>query len=114
MLAEKTIRIVSRETDGSLRVKDFECLDDVAPLYDQAGIDDCNTELSLRGYPVFRGLIGPIAEGKRFARYETPSVFEALTKEWAQTKTKRRRGKSAIPAMHFPVMDATPMAADYV
>ncbi len=101
---DKTIRIVSRETDGSLRVKDFESMDAMLELYDQTGIDDCNTELTLRGYPVFKGLIGPIADGKKIARYETPSVFEAVTKEWSQIKSKRRRSKAPMPSMHFPTI----------
>ncbi len=111
---QKTIRIVSCETDGSLRVKDFECLDQVSKYYDQTGIDDCNTELSLRGFPLFKGLIGPIAEGKRIARYETPSVFEALTKDWSQVKTKRRRSRSSVPSMHFPILSPTVMTSEYV
>lgn len=101
-MSDKVIRIVSRESDGSLRIKDYETLTEICNNYEQVGIDDCNTELSLRGYPVFRGLIGPMADGKKVARYETSGVFEALTKEWAQTKTKRRRATPAVPAMHFP------------
>ena len=38
----------------------------------------------LRGMPVFRGLIGPMPEGKDVVRYESPEVFETLTKEWTQ------------------------------
>lgn len=112
-MSQKIIRIVSRETDGSLRVKEFDDLDSLMAIYEQAGIDDCNTELSLRGFPVFKGLIGPIAEGKRIARYETPSVFEALTKEWSQTKSKRRRSKTPVPAMHFPTL-TVPMPTEMV
>ena len=103
-MSTKTIRIVSREFDGSIRVKDFEEIIDLSKSYEQIGVDDCNTELTLRGFPVFRGLIGPIAEGKRIARYETPGVFEALTKEWAQIKSKRRRSRTAIPSLHFPTL----------
>jgi hypothetical protein len=54
-------------------------------------VDDCSTDLELRGMPVFRGLIGPMPEGKHIIRYETPEVFESLTKEWSVTKTTRRR-----------------------
>ena len=39
----------------------------------------------------FRGLIGPMTESKHVVRYETPEVFETLTKEWGDAKTKRRK-----------------------
>ncbi len=103
-MSTKTIRMVSREFDGSIRVKDSEEITELLKNYEQIGVDDCNTELSLRGFPILRGLIGPIAEGKRIARYETPGVFEVLTKEWAQIKTKRRRSRSTIPTVHFPTL----------
>jgi hypothetical protein len=32
-------------------------------------------------------------EGSNIIRYETPEVFESLTKEWAQPKSPRRRGR---------------------
>ena len=61
-------------------------------MHTQIGVDDCSTDLDLRGMPVFRGLIGPMAEGKNVVRYESPDVFEALTKEWiTQPAEKRRR-----------------------
>jgi len=93
-MAEKQIRVVTRASDGSLRTKDFENFDEISKLHDQIGIDDCSTDLSLRGMPLFRGLVGPLSEGKTIVRYESPEVFESLTKEWSQAKTKRRRRKS--------------------
>jgi hypothetical protein len=59
-------------------------------MHTQIGIDDCSTDLELRGMPVFRGLIGPIPEGKEVVRYESPEVFESLTKEWDTANTKRK------------------------
>ena len=64
-------------------------------MHTQIGVDDCSTDLSLRGKPVFRGLIGPMPEGKNVVRYETPEVFEALTKEWSNAKTPKRRRRTA-------------------
>ncbi|MEM7456804.1 MAG: hypothetical protein AAF456_20845 [Planctomycetota bacterium] len=96
-MAQKTYRMVTRAPDGSVRTRDFDSLDEIEKSYQQVGIDDCSTDLSLRGMPVFRGLIGPIPEGKGIVRYESPEVFEALTKEWSQKKTRRRRRKS-VPA----------------
>ena len=49
--------------------------------------------------PVFRGLIGPMPEGKGIVRYESPEVFETLTKEWSETatpKARRRRRTAAV------------------
>lgn len=114
----KTIRVVSREVDGSLRTKDHDSVDAIKVTYDQIGVDDCSTDLTLRGFPVFRGLIGPIVEGKNIALYETPEVFEALTKDWSQLKTRRRRAPESapIPAMHFPLvtMPTVPTVGGFV
>lgn len=97
-MANKTIRVVTRESDGSLRTKDYENFDGLQKLHEKVGIDDCSTDLSLRGMPVFRGLIGPMPESKTVVRYESPEVFETLTKEWTQMKTKRRRRRKSVPA----------------
>lgn len=98
MAAAKSFRLVTRETDGSLRIKDFPSPDTLLKTHTQIGVDDCSTDLSLRGMPVFRGLIGPIPESKTIIRYESPEVFETLTKEWTATKsTRRRRTAGAIP-----------------
>ena len=98
MASQKLIRVVTRASDGSLRTKDFEDFDQISELHDQIGIDDCSTDLSLRGLPLFRGLVGPLAEGKTVVRYESPEVFEVLTKEWSQAKSKRRRRRAKPPA----------------
>ena len=90
----KLIKVITRDQDGTLRTREFESTDPIAEIHEQVGIDDSSTDLSLRGYPIFRGLVGPIPETKSIARYESPEVFEELTKEWANTKIKRRRRKS--------------------
>lgn len=94
-MANKTIRVVTREVDGSLRTRDLHEFDDLHRSHEQIGIDDSSTDLTLRGLPVFRGLIGPIPEGRSIARYESPEVFEVLTKEWANKKAPRRRRRRA-------------------
>src|SRR6185295_3344077 len=90
-----TIRIVTRGSNGELRSKDYEKHDTVLKMHTQIGIDDCSTDLSLRGMPVFRGLIGPMPESKGVVRYETPEVFETLTKEWSATNNARSRRRRA-------------------
>jgi hypothetical protein len=89
-MAKSTYRIVTRATDGTIRIREYPSTDPVAEVHQQIGIDDCSTDLSLRGLPVFRGLIGPIPEGKGIIRYESPEVFETLTKEWSSSKPARR------------------------
>ncbi|HVX11627.1 MAG TPA: hypothetical protein VHC22_10635 [Pirellulales bacterium] len=97
-MPKEIVRVVTRGTDGTLRVKEYNKPESLLKMHTQVGIDDCSTDLGLRGLPVFRGLIGPMPEGKNIVRYESPEVFETLTKEWSTTKTSRRR--SSAPA-HF-------------
>jgi hypothetical protein len=95
-MPKDTFRVVTRGADGKLRIRDYSEPDVLYRLHTQIGVDDCSTDLGLRGLPVFRGLIGPMPEGKNIIRYESPEVFEALTKEWSNTKNSRRsRAKPA-------------------
>ena len=113
-MKKDTYRVVTRGADGQLRIKDYDSPDELLSLHTQIGVDDCSTDLDLRGMPVFKGLIGPIAEDKTIVRYETPDVFEALTKEWiaqpAEKKRRRRRKKPANGETADAV--ATPSVAD--
>jgi hypothetical protein len=89
-MAKDTFRIVTRGTDGSLHIRDYNRQESLLRTHTQIGVDDCSTDLGLRGLPVLRGLIGPMPEGKNIIRYESPEVFEALTKEWGVSKSTRR------------------------
>ena len=89
-MAKDVYRIVTRGADGKLRVRDYDQQEALHKMHTQIGVDDCSTDLGLRGLPVFRGLIGPMPEGKNIIRYESPDVFETLTKEWCTTKSARR------------------------
>ena len=91
-MPKEIVRVVTRGTDGKLRVKEYNKPESLLKMHTQVGIDDCSTDLGLRGLPVFRGLIGPMPEGKNVVRYESPEVFETLTKEWSTAKSPRRRG----------------------
>ena len=95
MATDKIIRVVTRASDGSLRTKDFTDFEEISGLHDQIGIDDCSTDLSLRGLPLFKGLVGPLPESSSVVRYESPDVFETLTKECSRKKVKRRRRRKA-------------------
>ncbi|MCH5372429.1 MAG: hypothetical protein JJ992_00505 [Planctomycetes bacterium] len=94
-MAKHTFRIVTRASDGTLRIRDFDSEDVVMKMHVKIGIDDCSTDLTLRGKPVFRGLVGPMPDGKGVARYESPEVFETLTREWIKAPIKRRRRRSS-------------------
>lgn len=94
-MAKDVFRIVTRGADGKLRIKDYAKADALLKMHTQIGIDDCSTDLDLRGQPVFKGLIGPMPEGSNIIRYESPEVFETLTKEWLATRPPRRSRKPA-------------------
>lgn len=92
-----TYRVVTRGSDGHIRIRDYDSPEALQKRHSQIGVDDCSTDLDLRGLPVFRGLIGPMPEGKNIIRYESPEVFETLTKDWSLTKTPRRRSRTSAP-----------------
>ena len=94
-MSKDTWRLVTRAADGGIVIHDFDSPDGILKIHLQVGIDDCSTDLELRGAPVFRALVGPMPDGKSIVRYETPEVFEALTKEWATPKAPRRRRRGA-------------------
>src|SRR5690606_8571558 len=98
-MAKDTFRIVTRGTDGKLHVRDYTKSESLLRARTQVGVDDCSTDLGLRGQPVLRGLIGPMPEGKNVVRYESPEVFETLTKEWSTAKAPRRSKTSPSPEM---------------
>jgi hypothetical protein len=93
-MAKEVVRVVTRGSDGKLRIREYTKPESLQKMHTQVGVDDCSTDLGLRGLPVFRGLIGPMPEGKNVVRYESPEVFETLTKEWSTIKIAR---KSRIP-----------------
>jgi hypothetical protein len=90
MAKSSTFRVVTHGANGDLRITDYPNEESLTKLHTQIGVDDCSTDLSLRGLPVFRGLIGPMPDGKGVIRYESPEVFETLTKEWSSAKPARR------------------------
>lgn len=97
-MAKDTWRLVTRGADGELVIHDFDSPEAILRTHLQVGSDDCSTDLALRGAPVFRSLVGPMPEGRNIVRYETPEVFETLTKEWALPRTPRRRSRKKAEA----------------
>jgi hypothetical protein len=101
MAHKNTVRVVTRAADGTLRIRDYPTTEPILEMHTQIGIDDCSTDLSLRGLPIFRGLIGPMPDGRTVVRYESPDVFETLTKEWSSAKTARRPRRRMQPPDGF-------------
>lgn len=97
-MKKDTFRVVTRGSDGKIRIRDYDNAQALLKRHTQIGVDDCSTDLELRGLPVFRGLIGPIPEGASVIRYETPEVFETLTKQWSTVKQTRRSGSRSRSA----------------
>src|SRR5215469_6788375 len=106
-MAKDTFRVVTRGADGKLRIRDYDKAEALTKLHTQIGIDDCSTDLGLRGQPVYQGLIGPMPEGKNIIRYESPEVFETLTKEWSTVKAARRSRSRAKAAQGVDTAIAT-------
>ena len=98
-MKKSTFRVVTRGANGQLRIRDYDTQEDLLRRHTQVGVDDCSTDLGLRGLPVFRGLIGPMPEGQDVIRYESPDVFETLTKEWSTKKIPRRTRARAAAAV---------------
>ncbi len=86
MAKKEIFRVVTRAQDGSLRIRDFHSAENILATHSQVGTDDSSTDLDLRGMPVFRGLVGPIPEGKNIVRYESPEVLRPLPKNGHRRK----------------------------
>ncbi len=110
-MTQKIIRVITTASDGNQRTKEFDNFDAIGAIHEMVGIDDCSTDLELRGMPIFRGLVGPMPDGKNGVRYESPDVFEALTKEWTAMKPKRRKRRSAKEMAEAKALEAAQIAA---
>ena len=99
LMNKDTFRVVTRGADGQIRIRDYDSQEALLKRHAQVGVDDCSTDLGLRGKPVFRGLIGPMPEGQNVVRYESPEVFETLTKDWSSAKPTRRRSRRPSPTI---------------
>lgn len=100
-------RIVERGADGEPRVRDFSNESELFQRFEAIGVDDCSADLRMRGLPVFRGLVGPMPENDgTVARYETPDIFEKLSKEWSAPR--RRRTKKPATALRAPASVPVP------
>ena len=86
-------RVVTRGSEGEYRIRDYVNAEEICHWHIQTGVSDYSLDVSLRGSPVFKGLIGPMSEAGGVLRYESPDVFEQMTKEWSESKRRHRRKK---------------------
>ena len=84
-------RVVTRGPEGEYRIRDYVCEEEIRRWHVQTGVSDYNLDVSIRGRPIFKGLIGPMPEAGGVLRYESPEVFEQMTKEWGEHKRRHRR-----------------------
>ena len=86
-------RVVTRGPEGEYRIRDYVSEEEIRRWHVQTGSNDCSIDISVRGRPVFKGLIGPMPEAGGVLRYESPEVFEQMTKEWSEHKRRCRTKK---------------------
>ena len=87
-------RVVTRGPEGEYRIRDYVSEEEIRRWHAQTGISDYSLDVSVRGRPAFKGLIGPMPESGGVLRYESPEVFEQMTKEWGEHKRRTSRKKS--------------------
>jgi hypothetical protein len=85
MIHHIPIRVITRAANGGLRSRDYSTTRVLQRWHTKIGVADFSKALGLRKLPVFRELVGPIADGKHTAQYESPEIFEMLTIEWAKS-----------------------------
>ena len=89
-------RVVTRGPEGEYRIRDYTSEEEICRWHVQTGVCDYNLDVSVRGRPIFRGLIGPMPEANGVLRYESPDVFEQMAKEWGESKRRFRRKKKGV------------------
>ena len=88
-------RVVTRGPEGEYRISDYVTSDEINRWHIQTGVTDYSLDNSVRGCPVFKGLIGPMPEPGGVLRYESPEAFEQITKEWGEHKCRGQAKKKA-------------------
>lgn len=78
------VRVITRAAGGGLRIRDYPTTRKLLRWHTKIGVAEYSKALKLRRWPIFRELVGPIAIGKRAAQYESPEIFEMLTRKWAK------------------------------
>ncbi|MDR0327750.1 MAG: hypothetical protein LBI05_05590 [Planctomycetaceae bacterium] len=95
-MKQHTFRVVTRGPDGEYRIRDYVSEEEIRRWHAQDGVSDFCLDIELRARPVFKGLVGPMPESGGVLRYESPDVFEQLTKEWYEHKRRNRKKKKNV------------------
>ena len=64
-MPKDTFRVVTRGADGKLRIRDYNQPETLLRLHIQIGVDDCSTDLGLRGQPVFKQVLEHVTAASR-------------------------------------------------
>lgn len=88
-MAPRHYRLLTMAKNGKVNQREFDTADPIGQEFEQVGVEGDSCNLRLHGLPIYKGLIGPMSDGKHAVRYEVPEVFVVLTQEWA----KNHRGK---------------------
>ena len=92
-------RVVTRGPEGEYRIRDYVSEEEILRWHAQIGANDFSLDMSIRGRPLFKGLVGPMLEAGGVLRYESPEVFEQMAKEWGDHKRKHRKKKKKIESV---------------
>lgn len=80
-----TYRVVTMLESGKIEHKDYKDASEILDRFEQIGVEEDSYTMRLHGEPVFKGLIGPMSDGKTIVRYETPDAFAVLTEQWSKS-----------------------------
>lgn len=81
----RVYRLVSLSPSGDQCVQDSTNPEELFKNYKLVAVEEDSYTMRLHGEPIFKGLIGPMSDGKNIIRYETPDVFAAQTERWSKT-----------------------------
>ena len=95
-MKKHVFRVVTRGPEGEYRIRDYVSEEEIRRWHVQTGSSDYSLDVSMRGCPTFKGLIGPMPEASGVLRYESPEVFEQITKEWGESKRRCRRKRKGV------------------
>jgi hypothetical protein len=95
-MKQHIFRVVTRGPEGEYRIRDYVSEEEIRRWHIQDGVNDFSLDVALRGRPIFKGLVGPMPEAGGVLRYESPEVFEQMTKEWCEHKRRYRKKKKGI------------------
>ena len=92
-----TFRVVTRGADGQIRIRDYDNQEALLKRHSQVGVDDCSTDLGLRGQPVFSRADRPDARRPERHPLRIARGFRDLDEGLECGKPARRRSRARSP-----------------